>query len=106
MAILSNTLKAINALLFSSENTNSVETEPQLNAGADEVIDNEQPYACIATDVTDEGLMMEIMRLGYDPANYNKDQMLKIMFNSMNQNRPVTVPVDEPKMSNSKIQQQ
>jgi len=59
----------------------------------EETINQPFDYNCIASDFTDDMLAMEMMRLGYDPANMDKQQMIEILYTHMDSNKP-TVEVD------------
>ena len=105
MAIFSNTVKAINKIFFDSNNTNKKITELHEESIDEENLSVEQTCDCIATDFTDEMLIMEIMRLGHDPCNFTKDQMIKIIFDKMDKNKPLTTSVDEAKQNKNQLQQ-
>lgn len=104
MAIFTNTVKAIHKIFFDSNTTQKEVTDSREENIAEEEITVEQTCDCIATDFTDEMLMIEIMRLGHDPSNYTKDQMMKIIFDKMDQNKPLATCVDEAKQNNNQIQ--
>lgn len=104
MAIFSNTVKAINKIFFDSINSKKEITDSH-EENISEEPSTKKTCDCIATDFTDEMLMMEIMRLGHDPANYTKDQMMKIIFDKMDQNKPLTINVDEAKQNKNQLQQ-
>lgn len=63
---------------------------PDENPGP--VPDNKEPidYGCIDADFPDDMLALEIMKLGYDPANLNRAQMIEMLYERMEQQKPVS----------------
>lgn len=52
--------------------------------------DSEAPknYSCLVSDFSDEMLAMETMRLGVDPSNLSRDEMMDIIYQAMELNKP------------------
>jgi len=80
------------------ENTSTIEESPceentHNQTAIEDSVDQPVDYNCIASDFTDDMLAMEMMRLGYDPANRDKQQMIEILYTHMDSNKP-TVEVD------------
>ncbi|MDD2475662.1 MAG: hypothetical protein PHI32_07105 [Dysgonamonadaceae bacterium] len=53
-------------------------------------IDPPIDYSCISSDFTEDMLAMEMMRLGSDPANMSRKQMIEVLYKKMDSNKPPT----------------
>lgn len=66
-------------------------TDPPEKNTEDEKTEQQVDYNCIASDFTGNMLVMEMMRLGHDPANMDKKQMIEILYQHMESNKPVAI---------------
>lgn len=63
-------------------NDEQLEYEDNINPPVD--------YSCISSDFTEDMLAMEMMRLGSDPANMSRKQMIEVLYKKMDSNKPLT----------------
>ena len=47
-------------------------------------------YCCIESDFTNDMLSMEMMRLGHDPANMSRKQMIDTLYEYMESKKPIS----------------
>ena len=72
-------------------NDNQVEIEDNIDVPVD--------YNCISSDFTDNMLATEMMRIGNDPANMSRKQMIEILYKQMEANK--TAIQENTKIANS-----
>lgn len=94
MAFFVNTVRVINEI-FGSRKVNDEPIDLNIDSEQEAELDITPSCECIATDFSDDMLMMEIMRLGLDPSNYTKNQMMEIIFDKMNQSKPTSTQIEE-----------
>ena len=61
--------------------------QPDLEKSVDQAMD----YSCIESDFTNNMLFTEMMRIGHDPANMSRKQMIEILYKHMNSKKPTTI---------------
>lgn len=88
MAIFTKIASAINDIFFNPKNNNEINITQEDDCSDREIISANESD-CISSDFNDEMLMLEMMKLGYDPSSYTKDQMIEIIFDKMNKNKPL-----------------
>lgn len=57
-------------------------------------------YGCIAADFPDDMLAIEIMKLGHDPSNLNRSQMIEMLYQKMEEQKPVSETLENKEDEN------